>query len=135
MPELRSTALLTALVRTLGPTVRDLADKCRCSKTHVADLLSGKRIKTTEATAVLLAAALRVPYSTLFIAPLATADAGPSERLVPTRWVAERLGCTEEWVRDQAAAGVLPHTRVGQQLRFKPSDIDAFITANGSAAA
>jgi excisionase family DNA binding protein len=44
--------------------------------------------------------------------------------------VAERLGTTPRWVREARYRGDLPFVRVGKLIRFRPSDIDAFIAAN-----
>lgn len=44
---------------------------------------------------------------------------------------AERIGgVTERWLKDKAAANLIPHTRVGRLIRFTPADVEA-IVANG----
>ena len=71
MPQLRNTVLVPALIFTWGLTCSALAEACQCSKTHIADLTTGKRTTTSKATAVRLADALRIPYDTLWMPPLA----------------------------------------------------------------
>ena len=59
--------------------------------------------------------------------PISSTNLGNSEALVDTDWVAHRLGQTTQWVRDQAAAGAIPHGLIGRRLRFRPSDIERLV--------
>lgn len=127
MPNLRNAGLMTSLMQTWDFSSRGLAETIGCSKSLVHNLSSGARDSTSEYVAIQLAKELRVPYSTLFVAPIASSNRGQDERLVNTKWVAERLDKPEAWVRDQAATGDLAYTKVGRQLRFKPSDVTAYI--------
>ena len=40
------------------------------------------------------------------------------------------LGVSKDFVYDQVRGGRLPAIRIARQLRFRPSDVDAFVDAN-----
>ena len=49
------------------------------------------------------------------------------ESMMTARQVAELLGVHENWVYDQAAAGVLPSYKIGGTRRFDPDEVRRFI--------
>ena len=49
------------------------------------------------------------------------------ESMITARQVAELLGVHENWVYDQAAAGVLPSYKIGGTRRFDPTEVRRFI--------
>lgn len=53
-------------------------------------------------------------------------------RLLTPKQVADRLGVSERWVRDHAARRRprIPAVKLGPLLRFRSSDIDAFVDQN-----
>ena len=55
-------------------------------------------------------------------------EASP-ERLLTVRDVAQRLNVRESWVYIQTEASQIPFVRIGRYLRFRPSDIDAYLRA------
>lgn len=62
---------------------------------------------------------------------MGSAPAPAPECLLDVEQVAERLRVSEGWVRDHAVGRRLPNipcVRLGCLIRFRPSDIDAFIT-------
>ncbi|MCU1591974.1 MAG: Excisionase [Frankiales bacterium] len=48
---------------------------------------------------------------------------------------AERLKVRKRWLYEQTAAGTVPVHRVGRQLRFRPSELDAWVESGQAAAA
>ena len=48
--------------------------------------------------------------------------------LLTPHQVAELLQVHTDWVYDNAAAGNLPHIRLGRNIRFKPADLDAYLS-------
>ena len=50
-----------------------------------------------------------------------------SEAMMTARQVAELLGVHENWVYDQAVAGVLPSYKIGGSRRIDPADVDEFL--------
>jgi hypothetical protein len=44
-----------------------------------------------------------------------------SDRILPLRMMARRLGVTQKWLREQADAGVVPHLRAGNRYIFEPN--------------
>ena len=64
-----------------------------------------------------------------------TVDGKQHEKLTTAEWVAEKMGIPLPSIYDYARRGILPCVRVGKLVRFRPSDIDAFITRGGSKAA
>lgn len=127
MPVLRNALLLKSLMVTWDLSSRKLAENIGCSKSLVHNLASGARNSTSDYVAEKLAKELRIPYSTLFVAPISSTISGQHERLVNTKYVADALDRPEAWVREAAISGAIPATRVGRQFRFKPSDITAYI--------
>ncbi len=55
----------------------------------------------------------------------------PPERLFNAEEVAKRLGVSERWVRDHATrrSPKLPVIKLGSLLRFRPTDVDAFVAS------
>ncbi|MEZ0494642.1 helix-turn-helix domain-containing protein [Kineococcus sp. TBRC 1896] len=51
------------------------------------------------------------------------------ESLVGTTTIAQLIGHTEQWVQTQARAGALPAYRLGGHLRFRLSEVAAWIDA------
>ncbi len=51
-------------------------------------------------------------------------------RLMVAEEAAWYLNTSSDWVQRAAAAGKLPAVRVGRQLRFRDSDLDAYIAAH-----
>lgn len=49
------------------------------------------------------------------------------ESMMTARQVAELLGVHENWVYDQAAAGVLPSYKLGGARRFDPQELRGWI--------
>lgn len=56
----------------------------------------------------------------------ATTAKGPSEPFWKAKDVAEFLSVSEKWVYKHAAAGTLPNSRFGSNLRFDPAEIRAY---------
>ncbi len=55
--------------------------------------------------------------------------------MMTTRQVAELLGVHENWVYDQAAAGVLPSYKIGGTRRFLAEELRAWIAEHRQPAA
>jgi excisionase family DNA binding protein len=53
---------------------------------------------------------------------------GGAERLLTVREVAERLGVCTATVYGLCTRGELPHLRVSNAIRIRPTDLDAFLT-------
>lgn len=53
-----------------------------------------------------------------------------AEHLLTQEQAAEVLGVTPRYVRDMRARNVLPYVKVGKLVRFRRSDLVAFIEAN-----
>ena len=49
------------------------------------------------------------------------------ERLLTVKDVAERLQMSVSWVYKQTEAGLLPCVRLGASVRFRPSELRAYI--------
>jgi excisionase family DNA binding protein len=126
VPKLRNQGLLIELMKTWDLSIRSLASHASISKSTVSHLTSGARAECSLPVASAIAKELQVPIHTLFVMPANSNESGKSDSLVDTDWVAQRLGMTTEWVREQATAGRLPAARIGQQYRFRPSDIARF---------
>jgi transcriptional regulator with XRE-family HTH domain len=124
---LRSPELMSALMKTWNLSSRGLAERAGCSKSLVHNLSSGTRGGTSVFAAARLAQELQVPLSTLFDVPTTSTISERNEALVNTAWVARNLGVSPEWVRNQATTGALPAVRAGRGLRFRPSEVQAFI--------
>lgn len=58
----------------------------------------------------------------------------PETKLIGATATAERLDTSPNHVALLARRGELPYVKVGNRYRFRPQDIDAFITANLSTA-
>ena len=54
------------------------------------------------------------------------AEAAPIERLLKVNEVAEILQMSSSWVYKQVEAGLLPHVRLGANVRFRPEDVRAY---------
>jgi excisionase family DNA binding protein len=52
-----------------------------------------------------------------------------SDRLLTPAELADRLGMSLGWVRDHWQAGDLPGYRIGRNVRFRESDVDAWLDA------
>ena len=57
-----------------------------------------------------------------------SAGAGGAEPRAAARWLtlteaAEFLGVKPRWLNDQVRARLVPHHRLGRQIRFTPSDL------------
>jgi excisionase family DNA binding protein len=50
-----------------------------------------------------------------------------TERLLTSRELADLLGFSPAWVQDQFEAGKLPGFRVGGRLRFRLSEVEAWL--------
>jgi excisionase family DNA binding protein len=57
------------------------------------------------------------------------------EELTTVEWVAQKLRVPISSIYDYARRGVLPCVRVGKLVRFRPSDIESFISSGGKKAA
>lgn len=57
------------------------------------------------------------------------------EKLTSAEWVADKLSIPVPSIYDYARRGVLPCVRVGKLVRFRPSDIETFISSGGKRAA
>jgi excisionase family DNA binding protein len=53
----------------------------------------------------------------------------PAERLLSVREVAEMLNVREWWVYIKTETRDLPFVKLGRYLRFRPSDIEAYLEA------
>ena len=53
-----------------------------------------------------------------------------SEQMIDIETLAEWLGVRKEWCYDQVQAKKLPHYRLGRQIRFKKSEIMAYLEAS-----
>jgi excisionase family DNA binding protein len=51
----------------------------------------------------------------------------PLEPLVDAHAVAEHLGVPVSWVYESARNGGIPHYRLGKYVRFKISEVDAWL--------
>lgn len=47
--------------------------------------------------------------------------------MLTTRQVCDLLQVSRTWVSREAAAGRLPHVRIGRQYRFRAEDVEALI--------
>ena len=61
----------------------------------------------------------------------AMVDGKQHEKLTTAEWVAEKLDIPLPSIYDYARRGVLPCVRVGKLVRFRPSDIETFISNGG----
>lgn len=52
-----------------------------------------------------------------------------SDRLLKPKAAADYLGLAEGTVRNKASAGEIPYKKVGSALRFRKSELDAWIEA------
>lgn len=52
------------------------------------------------------------------------------QKLLTVREVAELLGKSREWVYRRSDDGTLPCIRVGRSVRFKPTDLDAWLESH-----
>jgi excisionase family DNA binding protein len=52
-----------------------------------------------------------------------------AERLLSSQELAQLTGFDVGWVYGQVEAGKIPHYKVGKYLRFKPSEIAAWLEA------
>lgn len=59
-----------------------------------------------------------------------TATAAPPPIMKP-RELAQYLGKSLTWVQRKAADGTLPHRKVGRDLRFIRTEIDAWLNRQG----
>lgn len=50
-------------------------------------------------------------------------------RLLTTAEAAQRLRVSASWLKKQAAAGKVPHIRLGRSVRFSPQNVAAIIDA------
>jgi len=57
-----------------------------------------------------------------------------AEPLMTTIEAASRLHVSPSWLKKQAAAGQVPHVRLGRSVRFTTDNVDAIIAAGQSAA-
>lgn len=53
------------------------------------------------------------------------------ERLLTTNDVAERLARSARWVREQAREGAIPSFKLGKAVRFRESEIEAWLDKQG----
>ena len=62
------------------------------------------------------------------VADLVTAQASTeSARYLSAREAAAYLGVSENHVRNLVASNEIPHKRIGRSVRFRPSEIDAWL--------
>ena len=61
-------------------------------------------------------------------------NAGLPDRLLNASEAAEYLGYSEGTVRNKASEGVLPYVKLGTALRFRLSELDAWIAEVDAAA-
>lgn len=59
---------------------------------------------------------------------------GATERLLTTVELADHLAMSPRWIRYRLEEG-MPHKRYGRSLRFKASDVDAWLQARYADAA
>jgi excisionase family DNA binding protein len=59
--------------------------------------------------------------------PAASERKGVGERLLSPGELAEQLGMSLGWVRDHWQAGDLPGYRVGRCVRFRASEVEAWL--------
>jgi len=127
----QSTAL--ASKRSASPTVDELiADPARANQlgtVFVPDLL----IEISSRVA-----ALKTLEGALLSFMLSRQDAEGSQRqtkdLVTAPELAKLWGVPETWVRDQARMGRLPHVRLGHYVRFRPEEVERFLSRRASQA-
>lgn len=50
--------------------------------------------------------------------------------LLDSPQLAARLGCTERMVRKMTAERRIPFVKVGRLVRFRPQDVEAFVSSN-----
>jgi excisionase family DNA binding protein len=55
------------------------------------------------------------------------------EKLIDAQPVKDALGVSEKRVYELVRTGLLPAVKLGRQLRFRPSQVQAFIEAGGAA--
>jgi excisionase family DNA binding protein len=58
---------------------------------------------------------------------LSKPEVGVSERLLDAKAIAERLGVPENWVRESARSGAIPHVRLGRYVRFDLDNVDSWL--------
>jgi len=51
------------------------------------------------------------------------------EKLIGVPALSDRFDLPRSWIYANAAAGVLPHLRLGKYLKFRPSEVDAWLEA------
>jgi excisionase family DNA binding protein len=51
------------------------------------------------------------------------------ERLIGVRELADRTGLQESWIYSQAAAKKIPYLKLGKYLRFRWSEVEAWLEA------
>ncbi|MFF1691579.1 MULTISPECIES: helix-turn-helix domain-containing protein [unclassified Streptomyces] len=61
--------------------------------------------------------------------PALDANGGEMVRLFTAEQAARELQVPPSWLRKKAAAGAIPHTRIGRHLRFSTSDLRRLIAA------
>jgi excisionase family DNA binding protein len=54
------------------------------------------------------------------------------EKLEQVDWASKKLGISIQSAYDYARRGILPSVRIGKLMRFRPSDIEAFINKGGN---
>jgi excisionase family DNA binding protein len=59
-------------------------------------------------------------------------DAPPTERLLTVNEIADRLAISRDTVYRLVRSGDLHTVRVGERLRFRPPEIDAYLERNRS---
>jgi excisionase family DNA binding protein len=53
-----------------------------------------------------------------------------AEQLVGVRDVAAQTGLPTSWIYAQTAAGTIPHLKVGKYVRFRMSEVEAWLEAH-----
>ena len=54
-----------------------------------------------------------------------------TEKLTTVEWVSKKLDIPVPSIYDYARRGLLPCIRIGKHVRFRPCDIERFITEGG----
>ena len=52
------------------------------------------------------------------------------EKLIGVKEMSEAYGLPVSWIYSKAQAGMLPHYRIGKYVRFRPSEIEAWLDRN-----
>jgi hypothetical protein len=59
-----------------------------------------------------------------------SADIAHLEPWLAKAQLAEYLACSERWIETKMAEG-MPHAKIAGRIKFKPSEVEAWLAANG----